>query len=102
MKIEVRWINCLWLLVPLLVWNTVLAPKITLEQINSDAHSPAWLLMAENITRIVVFAFPLLLPLRIQDGFSKTGLAAAREVQLRFDSKANRAPRLLVSKMRNR
>jgi len=74
MKIELRWINCLWLLVPLLVWNTVLAPKITLEQINSDAHSPAWLLMAENITRIVVFAFPLLLPLRIQDGSSKTGL----------------------------
>ncbi len=75
MKLELRWLNCLWLMIPLLTWNIVLAPKITLEQINSDAHSSAWLLAAENITRIIVFAFPLLLPLQIQDGFSKTGLA---------------------------
>ena len=74
-NIELSWLNCLWLMVPLLVWNIILAPKITLEQINSDAHSPAWLLMAENITRIIVFVFPLLLPLRLQDDISKAGLA---------------------------
>ena len=75
MKFELRWLNCLWLMVPLLVWNIILAPRITLEQINSDAHSPAWLLAAENITRIIVFALPLILPLRFQDKIGKTGLA---------------------------
>ncbi|RPH60352.1 MAG: hypothetical protein EHM81_06435 [Chloroflexi bacterium] len=75
MKFELRWLNCLWLLVPLLVWNILLAPMITLEQVTSDAHSPAWLLTAENITRIIVFAAPLILPLRFKDNISKTGLA---------------------------
>ncbi len=74
-NIELTWFNCLWLMVPLLAWNIVLAPKITLEQITSDVHSPAWLLMAENIARIIVFVFPLLLPLRLQDSISKAGLA---------------------------
>ena len=45
-----------------------------MEKVISDANSPAWLLAAENITRIIVFAFPLVLPLRIQDTVSKTGL----------------------------
>ncbi len=62
-------------MVPLLVWNILLAPMITLEQITSDANSPAWLLTAENITRIIVFAAPLILPLRLKDIVSKTGLA---------------------------
>ena len=74
MKFELRWLNCLWLMVPLLAWNIILAPKITMEKVISDANSPAWLLAAENITRIIVFAFPLVLPLRIQDTVSKTGL----------------------------
>jgi hypothetical protein len=74
LKIKIQWLNCLWLLVPLLAWNIILAPKITMEQVISDAHSPIWLLTAENITRVIVFAFPLLLPLRIQNRMSKTGL----------------------------
>ena len=74
-KIRIDWLNCLWLLIPLLVWNIVLAPKITMQKVISDANSPAWLLTAENITRIIVFAFPLLLPLQFQDDLSKTGLA---------------------------
>jgi hypothetical protein len=45
-----------------------------LEKVISDANSPAWLLAAENVTRIIVLAFPLVLPLRIQDAVSKTGL----------------------------
>ena len=75
MKVELRWLNCLWLMVPLLAWNIILAPKITLVKVISDANSPIWLLAAENIVRMIVFAFPLLLPLRVQDTVSKTGLA---------------------------
>lgn len=74
LKIELRWLNCFWLLVPLLVWNIFLGPKITIDAVVSDANSPTWLLVAENIFRILVFAFPILLPLRIKDGLSKSGL----------------------------
>jgi hypothetical protein len=74
MKLELRWLNCFWLLVPLLIWNIALAPKITVKEVISDAYSPAWLLMAENITRILVFALPLWMPLQVKDDLSKTGL----------------------------
>ena len=68
------WLNCLWLILPLLVWNVFLGPKITDPRITSDAHSPAWLLTAENITRIAVFIVPLLLPLQRDAPLSKAGL----------------------------
>ena len=75
MKFELRWLNCLWLMVPLLAWNIIIAPKITLERVISDSNSPGWLLLAENIARVIVFAVPLLLPLQIRDTMSKTGFA---------------------------
>jgi len=67
-------INCFWLLIPLLVWNVVLGPKIIQESILSDAYSPKWLLLAENITRIIVFVFPLLLPLHLNSSLQRAGL----------------------------
>ncbi len=76
MKLELHWLNCLWLMVPMLAWNIILAPQITLMKVISDANSPSWLLAAENITRLIVFVLPLLLPLRVQDMVSKTGMAA--------------------------
>jgi len=75
MKLELHWLNCLWLMVPMLAWNIILTPKITLLKVISDANSPTWLLAAENITRMIVFVFPLLLPLRVQDTVSKIGMA---------------------------
>ncbi|WKZ35124.1 MAG: hypothetical protein QY332_16035 [Anaerolineales bacterium] len=74
MKFELHWLNGLWLMLPLLAWNIVLAPKITLEQVVSDANSPAWLLTAESITRIIVFVFPILLALQFRDVLGKAGL----------------------------
>ncbi len=75
MKFQLTWLNCFWLILPLLAWNLFLAPHIADPRISSDAHSAKWLLAAETITRIVVFAFPLLLPLQIKDALSKAGLA---------------------------
>jgi len=75
MKLELRLLNCFWLMIPLLAWNLALGPRITQEQITSDSHSPAWLLNCENITRILVFALPLLLPLQWKETWSKAGLA---------------------------
>jgi hypothetical protein len=41
--------------------------------VTSDANSPGWLLAAENVTRILVFALPLFLPLQVKDAWGKAG-----------------------------
>jgi hypothetical protein len=74
MKFQIQWRNCFWLLLPLLVWNIFLSPAVTIEKVISDANSPGWLLLAENITRILVFVLPLFLLLRVKDNLSKIGL----------------------------
>ncbi len=74
MQFKLAWFNCLWLMLPLLAWNLVLGPKITDPRITSDSRSPAWLLIAENITRMVVFMLPLLIPLQVREFLSKVGL----------------------------
>ena len=63
MKLELTWANCFWLILPILAWNIIFGAKITQEQITSDAHSPAWLLGAENIFRLATFILPLFLAL---------------------------------------
>jgi hypothetical protein len=63
MNLALTWANCFWLLLPILAWNIIFGAKITQEQITSDAHSPAWLLGAENIFRLAAFILPLFLPL---------------------------------------
>jgi hypothetical protein len=74
MSIELTWLNCFWLILPLLAWNLVLGARITDPRVTSDAHSPRWLLIAENIARIPVFALPLLLPLQWGEPWSIAGL----------------------------
>ena len=63
------------MIVPLLAWNLAFGRRISQDAIISDAHSPKWLLFAENFSRILVFALPLLLPLQWKDAWSKAGLA---------------------------
>ncbi|MGB8214428.1 MAG: hypothetical protein WCE68_12800 [Anaerolineales bacterium] len=75
MSLELTLANCLWLILPLLAWNLILGPRITDPRVTSDSHSPKWLLMAENVTRILVFALPLLIPLQAKEPLSKEGLA---------------------------
>ncbi len=74
MQFKFAWLNCFWLILPLLAWNLVYGPKITDPRITSDAHSPVWLLILENITRIVVFILPLLLPLQLKEPWNRVGL----------------------------
>jgi hypothetical protein len=75
MKLDLTWLNCFWLLLPILGWNLVFGAKITQEQITSDAHSPAWLLGAENFFRLATFSLPLLMRMRFDTGWGKIGLA---------------------------
>jgi len=74
-KLELRLLNGFLLLLPLLAWNLALGSRLTQEAITSDAHSPKWLLVAESMARILVFVFPLLLPIQLKDAWSKAGLA---------------------------
>ncbi len=62
MGLRLTWFNCLWLILPLLLWNLLLGSRITDVRVVSDAASPKWLLTAENIFRILVFIIPVLLP----------------------------------------
>jgi len=78
-KLELHWLTCLWLMLPLLAFNLVLRARITDPRVTSDAHSPQWLLVAENGTRILIFALPLLISLPHgadwQSALPKAGLA---------------------------
>jgi hypothetical protein len=74
MSLRLTWLNCLWLMLPLMAWNILLGPRIQDARITSDAHLPAWLLLAENISRILTFALPLLLPLLWRTPWNKGGL----------------------------
>lgn len=78
MTLGFKLFNCFLLIVPQLIWNILLGPKITDPHITSDAYSPQWLLISENITRIAVFALPLLMPLprgvEWQSSFVRAGL----------------------------
>jgi hypothetical protein len=62
-RFELRLLNCFLLILPFLAWNLALGPRLTDPRVTSDARSPRWLLAAENVGRIVVFALPLLVPL---------------------------------------
>jgi len=42
------------LILPLLAWNLVLGRVSSKTPLPADAHSPKWLLMAENVVRVLV------------------------------------------------
>jgi len=67
-------LNCFWLLVPILLWNVLFTPKLTQEGFTSDKNVPRWILVAETVLRVIVFAFPILLPLQWADHLSKVGI----------------------------
>jgi hypothetical protein len=58
-QFKLTWLNCFWLILPLLAWNLVYGPKLTDPRITSDANSPAWLLIAENINVLSCRCWPV-------------------------------------------
>ena len=74
MKFPPQWVNCLWLMLPILAWNLIFGPRLTDPRITSDLNSPKWLLIAENLLRMLVFVLPLLIPLLIKTPLQKAGL----------------------------
>lgn len=70
---QIRLLNCFWLLVPVLLWNLVLAPRLTQEGFRSDEKVASWVLGPEGVLRIVMYAYPLLLPLQANSAASRVG-----------------------------
>jgi len=68
--------NCMWLIVPMLFFNLVLAGRLPrsyqVEIFEQDI--PGWIRRGENITRTIVFALPLFMPLTVGTCRQKTGL----------------------------
>lgn len=74
MEFTFNWLNCLWLIIPLLVWNLVFGPKLSQEALTSDKHVPIWLSVIENMLRMAVFALPVLMALTWGSRMSQIGM----------------------------
>ena len=69
-----RWINCFWLLIPVLAWNAVFSAKLAHPAFNFDDVVPGWVLLLENLLRAAVMLLPLLMPVRWDAPFAKIGI----------------------------
>jgi hypothetical protein len=65
-------LNCFWLTVPVLLWNAVFSPKLP-PGYSSDARVPRTVLTLEHALRVLVFGLTILLPLRVDDWYSRVG-----------------------------
>ena len=69
--------NCFLLTLPILVWNILLAHKLP-KAFQPDIFwkdIPAFLTVCENISRVLIFALTLLMPLFIHNSRQKRGFA---------------------------
>lgn len=69
--------NVGWLLVPVIVWNAVLASRLPDFYLPAVFHAdiPAALSIAENLLRVLVFALPFLAPFELVERAQTYGLA---------------------------
>jgi len=68
--------SCGWLLVPALLWNAALSDRLPLAYSPEQfGHAiPIALIWAENALRGLVFALPLLMPLRVESAMQRRAL----------------------------
>lgn len=71
----IRFWNCLWFLIPILIWNIIFSPRLTQKGFREDDLVPKWLQITENILRFTAFLYPILLPVNLTSPFNITGLA---------------------------
>jgi hypothetical protein len=67
-------LNCLWLLIPVLVWNAAFSAKLAHPAFEYDEAVSKWILLLENVLRGAVMILPLLMPLRWDTPQSKIGI----------------------------
>ena len=75
MMLKLQWLNCFWLLIPILAWNGVFSAKLAHPAFKLDEAVPGWILILENLLRIATMLLPLFMPLRWDTAQSKLGIA---------------------------
>ncbi len=73
--LKLKWLNCLWLLVPILAWNAIFSIKLAHPAFEFDEAVPQWVLLLENLLRVAVMLLPLFMPLRWDTFQSRVGIA---------------------------
>ena len=69
-------VNCMLLLMPIMAWNLILTnklPRVYSAEI-FEKNIPAFIVNGENISRLIIFSLPLLMPLRIETQSQKLDL----------------------------
>ncbi len=69
-------INCFLLLIPIFLWNLILAPYLPKGYSPEvfDSNIPFWIVYPENILRMILFIYPLTMVLSIKTTSQKLGL----------------------------
>ena len=71
----IDFVTCIWLLIPVFIWNAILYKKLPSEyQKEKWDRIPKGLEMSENILRIIVFMFPIILNIKIGSKIEILGL----------------------------
>ncbi|MCW4039882.1 MAG: hypothetical protein NWE83_03905 [Candidatus Bathyarchaeota archaeon] len=73
--LKLQWLNCLWLMIPILAWNAAFSSKLAHPAFKFDEAVPKRILMLENVLRGSVTILPLFMPLRWDTPQSKIGIA---------------------------
>ena len=72
--LKLQWLNCLWLLIPVLAWNAAFASRLAHPAFEFDEAVPRWVLVLENVLRIAVMALPIVMPLRWDSPNNQIGI----------------------------
>ena len=73
--LKLQWLNCLWLLMPILAWNIIFSSQLAHPAFKFDAAVPQWVLLLENVLRAAVMILPFFMSLRWDTTTSKVGIA---------------------------
>ena len=72
--LKLQWMNCFWLLIPVLAWNARFSSKLAHPAFEFDTAVSKWVLLLENLLRASVMILPLLMPLRWDTEQAKIGI----------------------------
>lgn len=73
--LKMQWLNCFWLLVPILAWNVAFSSKLAHPAFEFDEAVPNWVLLLEYILRAAVMILPLFMHLHWDSAHRKAGIA---------------------------
>jgi hypothetical protein len=71
--LKIQILNCFILIIPILLWNAIFTSKLPAGY-SSDVGVSQAILILEQVFRIPVFLYPILLPLQLNDRYSKAGM----------------------------